>query len=379
MPIGFVGPALQGASFIGGLAIPALQSLGIGAATTAVTSNYGKGAFRSARGEGYGEPPRPTRQGPPVPARLRQDPRYTSSGAPIPEKFGQPSGLVGGGNAGATGSAGTGRRTANPASNPPRVTPRAEVQSQALGTAIQQAQGPSFWESNTALKEAAENGPKAGTAGYAQRADIQAWMEAMNKTESGRAMVQRFLDKERQAGRLTSDSAQGPTSDQALLQAQAAGVLDDFKGGSTDDALLYAQQKGFNPAPVAGAAQPKTGLSTDDYLRGAQAAGALDGFKGGSADDAVLAAMGRGYGAAELQSGAQTAYDPRQVLNQPGADRELPTWASSLELGQPVVPKGQAMAAAQQPALEAQMQAFNPEAYTDPLLRDYLGRAGWGY
>ena len=37
------------------------------------------------------------------------------------------------------------------------------------------------------------------------------------------------------------------TNDDFIMQAQAGGYLDGFKGGSNDDAILYAQGKGFKP------------------------------------------------------------------------------------------------------------------------------------
>lgn len=213
----------------------------------------------------------------------------------------------------------------------PRVTPRAEVQSQALGTAIQQAQGPSFWQSNTALKEAAESGPRAGTAGYSNRADIQAWIEAMNKTPAGQAMVQQFLDKERKAGRISDGTAAaGPlTSNDAILKAQAAGALDDFQGGSTDDAILWAQGKGA------------LGETTTD------------------------------------------------TVFSPAGDSPAPMnpefWKQGFEPGQRLVTPELARAVAAQPAFEAQDQTSEPLNYADafgtpnPLLAEHLRRAGLNF
>ena len=40
------------------------------------------------------------------------------------------------------------------------------------------------------------------------------------------------------------------TNDQFIMQAQAGGYLDDFKGGTNDDAVLHAQGKGFQPVAV---------------------------------------------------------------------------------------------------------------------------------
>ena len=40
------------------------------------------------------------------------------------------------------------------------------------------------------------------------------------------------------------------TNDQFIMQAQDGGYLDGFKGGTNDDAILYAQDKGFQPVAV---------------------------------------------------------------------------------------------------------------------------------
>lgn len=60
-----------------------------------------------------------------------------------------------------------------------------------------------FWEreENKALTTAAETGPRAGEAGYAQRADIQAWMDAQRaKGPAGQAMVDRFIEQQKARG-----------------------------------------------------------------------------------------------------------------------------------------------------------------------------------
>jgi len=66
-----------------------------------------------------------------------------------------------------------------------------------------------FWEreENKGLLQAAQvgGGPRAGEAGYAQRADIQAWIEANKnapKGVDGKNIVDRFLEKQRSQGLL---------------------------------------------------------------------------------------------------------------------------------------------------------------------------------
>lgn len=62
-----------------------------------------------------------------------------------------------------------------------------------------------YWEreENQAIRAAAAEGggPRAGTAGYAQRADIQAWMDAQRaKGPAGEAMVNRFIEQQKKRG-----------------------------------------------------------------------------------------------------------------------------------------------------------------------------------
>ena len=80
---------------------------------------------------------------------------------------------------------GIGARTAEPpaqveppAQRPPVLSDDADARASEARRMLQQATP--FWEreENKALKTAAETGPRAGEAGYAQRADIQAWMSA---------------------------------------------------------------------------------------------------------------------------------------------------------------------------------------------------------
>jgi hypothetical protein len=78
-----------------------------------------------------------------------------------------------------------------------------------------------YWKSETgkALAAAAESGPRAGQAGYAQRADIQAWIDANKNAPAGadgKNAVQRFLEQQRQKGLMdTSDLMAAPMANRS--------------------------------------------------------------------------------------------------------------------------------------------------------------------
>ena len=101
-----------------------------------------------------------------------------------------------------------------------------------------------YWEreENAALKAAAESGPRAGEAGYAQRADIQAWMEAQRaKGPAGAAMVDRFLAKQANAGLIEETANPGfggtrinvPQGEDADATASRAQAMRTTAGGAT--------------------------------------------------------------------------------------------------------------------------------------------------
>jgi hypothetical protein len=82
-----------------------------------------------------------------------------------------------------------------------------------------------YWAQNPEIKRAAEEGPRATDVGYSDRADIQEWMNAMNKTESGRAMVNHFLEQQRKRGLIQEDTTAGYSpmfSQQQLAEVDAA-------------------------------------------------------------------------------------------------------------------------------------------------------------
>ena len=95
-----------------------------------------------------------------------------------------------------------------PAQDPSVLSDDADVRASEARRMLQQATP--FWEreENKALKIAAGpvsegGGPRAGEVGYAQRADIQAWMDAQRaKGPAGAAMVERFMNQQRERGLL---------------------------------------------------------------------------------------------------------------------------------------------------------------------------------
>ena len=79
-----------------------------------------------------------------------------------------------------------------------------------------QQYAPSYWQQsqNKAALEAAQEGggPRAGEAGYAQRADIQAWIAANQnapKGADGKNIVDRFLEQQRKRGLLDTPGEGG--------------------------------------------------------------------------------------------------------------------------------------------------------------------------
>lgn len=108
-----------------------------------------------------------------------------------------------------------------------------------------------FWEreENKGLLQAAQvgGGPRAGEAGYAQRADIQAWIEANKnapKGVDGKNIVDRFLEKQRsqglldvpsQASPLVGERIAMPTDAQSAAQAGQQGLV-GFEGNALEQA-----------------------------------------------------------------------------------------------------------------------------------------------
>jgi hypothetical protein len=112
---------------------------------------------------------------------------------------------------------------------PAAVVTRPEVaRAEEANRAYQQAGGDiskNYWEANPEIRKAALEGPKATEAGYSERADIKAWMDAqIAKGPAGKAMVDRFLaDQERKGLIRRADplgNAYDGGADAAALQGQ---------------------------------------------------------------------------------------------------------------------------------------------------------------
>ncbi|NDC87497.1 MAG: hypothetical protein EB075_01580, partial [Bacteroidetes bacterium] len=96
-----------------------------------------------------------------------------------------------------------------------------------------------FWEreENKNLLQAAQDGggPRADEAGYAQRADIQAWMDAQRaKGPAGEAMVQRFVEQQKARG----------------LWDQPTPVVDQLIATGDQRAAAEAGYAGTNPQSI---------------------------------------------------------------------------------------------------------------------------------
>lgn len=135
--------------------------------------------------------------------------------------FPQGRGRVGGGNAGASSAADWSGGT-TPVANttpvgygaPPVVgAPAARAQRERVNEMLQNAgvQQPlppmedlrPYWARNPEIAKAAAEGPRSTDAGYSERADIQAWMEANKnapKGADGKNIVDRFLEQQQKRG-----------------------------------------------------------------------------------------------------------------------------------------------------------------------------------
>lgn len=123
----------------------------------------------------------------------------------------------------------------------PHVAPAARARQEALTTMAQQYAPQNYWASETgqAMAKAIEAGPKAGESGYAQRADIQAWMDAQRaKGPAGAAMVDRFIEQQKKRG----------------LWSEPTPAVDQLLTAPEDRAVAQAgySAKGVAPLPVPG-------------------------------------------------------------------------------------------------------------------------------
>lgn len=81
-----------------------------------------------------------------------------------------------------------------------------------------------YWAQNPEIEKAAAEGPRSGEVGYSDRADIREWMQAMNKTESGRAMVNRFLEQQQRRGLIREQPESVDSYTPVFTQRQLADV-----------------------------------------------------------------------------------------------------------------------------------------------------------
>jgi len=140
-----------------------------------------------------------------------------------------------------------------PSGRPPVLSDDRDARASEATRMLQQATP--FWdrEENRALKVAAGpvsqgGGPRAGEAGYAQRADISAWIEANKnapKGADGKNIVDRFLEQQRAKGLLDAPGSTGgmgaeriamPADAESAAQAGQRGLV-----GFDGTALQQAQ------------------------------------------------------------------------------------------------------------------------------------------
>lgn len=142
------------------------------------------------------------------------------------------------------------QKPAGETSAPPVLSDDADARASEARRMLQQATP--YWEreENQGIRTAAAlgGGPRAGEAGYAQRADIQAWMEANKnapKGADGKNIVDRFLEQQQKRGLLDAP-AQGnpafggeriamPSDTESAVQAGTRGLV-GFEGTALQQA-----------------------------------------------------------------------------------------------------------------------------------------------
>jgi hypothetical protein len=178
---------------------------------------------------------------------------------------------------------------------------------------MQQQYAPqNYWASETgkAMAEVTRTGPRAGEAGYAQRADIAAWMEANKnapKGADGLNIVERFERQQRERGLWGSPGS--PSGDLAGEQLAARG-----DAGSTAQALrgdvTWADPALQGQTPLAAAQadvaalQQRQNRAFQEQLLAQAAAGQLPDFSGPQDSAVAFAPQGANPVATEL------AYSP---------------------------------------------------------------------
>lgn len=173
------------------------------------------------------------------------------------------------------------------------VTPPQYARAEETNRAYQQAGGrDSYWEVNPSIKAAAETGPKAGTVGYSDRADIQAWIKAQGGTSN--PMVQRFLADQERRGLIAKPEGPGVTAfGDAARQATAAGL------GPEQLAAGGAYSQGAEALPGGSSLQKESEQAA--WMRGDQAFKAEAAFGTDASVPAV--ALGGAQGLANAPNG----------------------------------------------------------------------------
>lgn len=112
----------------------------------------------------------------------------------------------------------------------PIVGSSARARAEEANRAYQQAGGnisENYWVANPEMAKAASEGPRAGTVGYSDRADIQAWMDAQGRDS---AIVKRFLADQERRGLIRKEGDYSGAFDKSLsADAQRVGI-ESFKG-----------------------------------------------------------------------------------------------------------------------------------------------------
>jgi len=138
----------------------------------------------------------------------------------------------------------------------PHVAPPERARREAVTAMAQQYAPQNYWESETgkAMATAAQSGPKAGEAGYAQRADIAAWIEANKnapKGVDGKNIVDRFLEKQRAQGLLdTPDARNGFQGERLVMPTDAESAAQAMQRGADGRTMLQQAQE--NVAQIQG-------------------------------------------------------------------------------------------------------------------------------
>lgn len=129
-----------------------------------------------------------------------------------------------------------------------------------------------YWEreENQAIRAAAAEGggPRAGQAGYAQRADIQAWMDAQRaKGPAGQAMVDRFLEQQKKRGLLEAPQPMPMVDQLATSQDAREAAAKGYQGQKLDQAMMAGAEAIEGSAPAADARFEDPNFGTE-ALRG---------------------------------------------------------------------------------------------------------------